>query len=64
MIPIDDIDLSTDNMTKHCNNFLEFVEAKNGNDNQPLFGGTDKDRVYYSAFGVTNDAEDNMLPYG
>ena len=51
-------------MTKHCNNFLEFVEAKIGNDNQPLFYGTDKDRVYYSAFGVTNDAEDNMLPYG
>ena len=43
---------------------MERVEAKIGNSNQPLFGGTDPDRVYYSAFGDTRDADKNLLPCG
>ena len=41
MIPIDDHKLTTNHMTKQCNNSMERVEAKIGNANQPLFGGTD-----------------------
>ena len=47
-------------MTKQCKNFMERVEAKIGNYKQPLFDGTDPDRVYYSAFGDTEDADDNF----
>ena len=43
---------------------MECVEAKIGNSEQPLFNGTEPDRVYYSAFGDTNDADKNLLPYG
>ena len=39
------------------------MKAKIGNSNQPLFGGTKPDRVYYSAFGDTNDADNNLLHY-
>ena len=39
---------------------MEPVEAKIGNYKQPLFDGTDPDRVYYSAFGDTEDADDNF----
>ena len=43
---------------------MESVEAKIGNAKQPLFDGTGPDRIYYSAFGDTNDADKNVLPYG
>ena len=29
-----------------------------------MFDGEEVDRVYYSAFGDTKDAENNVLPYG
>ena len=64
VIPIDEHELTTNHITKQCNNFMEHVEAKIGNDKQPLFDGTKPDIVYYSAFGDTNYAEDNMVPYG
>ena len=51
-------------MTKQCKNFMEHVEAKIGNAKQPLFDGTEPDRVYYSDFGDTKYSEDNLLPYG
>ena len=51
-------------MTKHCKDFMEHVEAKIGNAKQPLFDGTDPERVYYSDSGDTNDADNNVLPYG
>ena len=51
-------------MTKQCNNCMERVEDKIVNVNQHLFDGTDPDRVYYSAFGDTDDADNSMLPYG
>ena len=37
-------------MTKQCNNFMERMEAKIGNYNQPLFDGMHPDRVYCGAF--------------
>ena len=37
-------------MTKQCKNFIEFIEAKTGKSRQPLFDGTDPDRLYYSDF--------------
>ena len=43
---------------------MEYVEAKIGNANQHLFDGTDPWRLYYSAFGDTKGADNNMLPYG
>ena len=43
---------------------MERVEAKIGNAKQPLFDGSDPDRVYYSAFGDTNNADVNILTYG
>ena len=43
---------------------MECVEAQIGNSKQPLFGGTDPDRLYYSSFGDTNDADKNLLNYG
>ena len=51
-------------MTKQCKNFMERVEAKIGNAKQPLFDGSDPDRVYYSAFGDTNNSDVNILTYG
>ena len=64
MITIDEHELTSDHMTKQCNNFMDRVEAKIGNSNQPLFDDTDKDIVYYSAFGDNGDADDNFLHYG
>ena len=43
---------------------MERVETKFGNNKQPLFDGTDPDRVYYSYFGDTDNADKNLLPYG
>ena len=43
---------------------MERVEDKIGNSKQPLFGGTDPERVYYSDFEETDDADDNILTYG
>ena len=43
---------------------MERVETKFGNNKQPLFDGTDTDRVHFSAFGDTNYTDNNMLPYG
>ena len=43
---------------------MERFEAKLGNAKQPLLDGTGPDRVYYSAFGYTNGADKNFLPYG
>ena len=40
------------------------MESKIENTKKPLFDGTDPDRVYYSDFGDTNDADDSVLPYG
>ena len=51
-------------MTKQCNNFMERMEAKIGNYNQPLFDGMHPDRVYCGAFWYTNDADDSLLTYG
>ena len=45
-------------------NFMERVEAKNLNTKIPLFYVTELYRVYYSVFGDTNDADNNILPYG
>ena len=42
---------------------MERVEAKIVNTKQPLIYCTDPDILYYSAFGDTNDVEDNALPY-
>ena len=36
----------------------QFINSK-----KPLFDGTDPYRVYYIAFGDTNDADKNLLPY-
>ena len=57
MIPIDEHEIATDHMTKQCKNFI-------GNVNQPLFDGTDPDRVYSSFFGDTEYSDDSMLTYG
>ena len=38
-------------------------KAKIGNAKQPLFGGTELDRVYYSAFGENHNYDNNMLQY-
>ena len=46
MIPIDEHEPTTDNITKQCKNFMERVEAKIVNATQPLFDGMDPDRVY------------------
>ena len=43
---------------------MEGVEAKIGNAKQAIFDVTDTGRVYYSVFGYTYDANDNVLPYG
>ena len=43
---------------------MEHVEAKIVNAKEPLFGGTDPDRLYYSDFRDTDDADDTVLPYG
>ena len=54
MIPIDEHELTTDNMTKQCKNFMERVKSKIGNYKQPMFDGMDPDRIYHSAFGETD----------
>ena len=41
---------------------MERVEAKIVNAKKPMFDGTDIDRVYSSAFGDTDNAENNVLP--
>ena len=64
VIPIDEHELTTDHMTKQCNNFIEHVEDKIGNAKKPLFDGTDSNIVYYSAFGYTDNADGNVLSYG
>ena len=51
-------------MTGHCNNLMKHVEAKIGNAKQPLFDIKDPDRIYYSYFGDTEDADKTLLPYG
>ena len=51
-------------MNKEFKNLMERVETKFGNNKQPLFDGTDPDRVYYSYFGDTDNADKNLLPYG
>ena len=51
-------------MTKHCNNFMERVEAQIGNAKQPLFDGMKPDIVHYGAFWGTNNSDDIVLPYG
>ena len=50
-------------MTEKCKNFMEDVEAKIRNAKKPMFYGTEPDRVYYSAFGDINYADENVLPY-
>ena len=64
MIPIDDNELTTDNMTKQWKHFIEHMKDNIRKDKQPLFDGTDTDRVHFSAFGDTNYTDNNMLPYG
>ena len=64
VIPIDEHELTTDHMTKQCKNFMKRVEAKIVNAKKPLFDGTDPYRVYYSAFGDTNDAEKHITLWG
>ena len=54
MITIDEHELTTDNMTKQCKNFMERVKSKIGNYKQPMFDGMDPDRIYHSAFGETD----------
>ena len=43
---------------------MERVEAKIGNSKKPMFDVTEPDRVYYSDFGYTDYADNNVLPYG
>ena len=43
---------------------MERVEARIVNSKQPLFGVTYPNRVYYSSFGDTDNADDNVLSYG
>ena len=43
---------------------MEHAEAKIGNYKQPLFDGTETDILYQSAFGYTDNADKNVLPYG
>ena len=64
MIPKDEHELTTDNTTKQCKNFMERVEDKILNYTQPLFHGTEPYEVYYSAFRDTEDSDNNILPYG
>ena len=64
MITIDENELTSDHITKHCENFMERVEAKIGNTKQHLFDGTNPDRLYCSDFGDTGDDDANMLHYG
>ena len=64
MIPIDEHELNTNHMTKQCNNFMERVEDKIGNTKQSLFSDADSDKIYYSTFGYTDDADNNALTYG
>ena len=64
MIPIDEHELTTNHMTKQCDNSMERFEAKIENDHQPLFDRTDPDRLHCSAFGDSDDDDDNVLPYG
>ena len=51
-------------MTKQCKNFMERVETKIVNYKPPLFDGMQLDRLYYSAFGDTENANENVLSYG
>ena len=64
MIKIDEHELTSDHTTKQCKSSMVHVEAKIGNVNQPLFGDTDPDVLYYSAFGDTDNSNDNLSPYG
>ena len=60
---MDEHELTTDNMTNRCNDSMERVEVKIINDKQTMFYGMDSYRVYYSAFGDTNDTDNNVLPF-
>ena len=64
VITIDEHELTTNNITKQCKNSMERVEAKIGNSKKPMFDVTEPDRVYYSDFGYTDYADNNVLPYG
>ena len=64
VIPIDEHELASDHMTKQFKNFMELLEAKIGNSKQTLFDGIDTERIYYSTFEYTDNADDNLLPYG
>ena len=43
---------------------MEPLEDKIGNGNQPLFDGTDTDRLNCSTFGDTGNSYNNLLSYG
>ena len=51
-------------MTKECKNFMEWVEDKVVNYKQPMFCGTDPDRIYYSSFGDTDNSDDKFYIMG
>ena len=63
MIPIDEHELAINHMTKQYKNFIKRVEVKIVNSKQPLFDDMDIGRVYYSTFGDTDNAEENLLFY-
>ena len=43
---------------------MKRMEVNIRNSKQPLIYGIDSYIVYYSAFGDTKGADNNMLPYG
>ena len=43
---------------------MQQVRASSKKNAAIILGLTDPDRVYYSDFGDTNDADDSVLPYG
>ena len=64
MIPKYECELTTDQMAKHCKNFMKRVQDTIGNSKQPLFYCTNSNRVYYSDLGATNNSDKNLLLYG
>ena len=51
-------------MTKQCKNFIERVETNIGNAKHNMFDGKELGKVYDSDFGETDNADNNLLPYG
>ena len=64
IIPLLEEELMSDDIKQQLTNFMDSLESKIGNQKQPTFNVVSPSSIYYEAFGDSDDADDNVLPYG